>query len=130
MPSNFSLGAASAPQVDSTLVTSALFSGVAQSSTAIDGKSLTTAEQKLLHSCQEFESMMLAKLWEGMDKTFGDDPSAEDKDPGADTIRSLGIQTTSMALATQGGIGLAQIMFKQLDPIIGIAPGAGAKSLK
>lgn len=74
--------------------------------------------------------MMLAKLWEGMDKTFGVDPSAEDDDPGADTMRSLGIQSTSMALATQGGIGLAQIMFKQLDPIVGIGPGASAKSLK
>lgn len=129
MSSTFSLGAGAGDQLDSTLVTNALFSGAARPSAVVEGKSLNPAEQKLLHSCQEFESMMLAKLWEGMDKTFGGDPAQEDDDPGADTMRSLGIQSTSMALATQGGIGLAQVMFKQLDRAAVEAPNSKPKSL-
>lgn len=51
---------------------------------------------------------------------FQNDPLAptpgEFSDPGADNLKGLGLQAMSVALAERGGMGLARLIERQLDP--------------
>ena len=82
--------------------------------------------QKLLHSAQEFEAILVSSWWQQMQQTFSD-PS-EDSDPGSETMRSMGIQSMAMAMAKSGGIGLARMMYHELAPAI--AQGHAEEGLK
>ncbi|MGH9453722.1 MAG: hypothetical protein ACRD2O_07095 [Terriglobia bacterium] len=83
----------------------------------IEASKMTPAGRKLLAGCQEFEGMLLTKWWEGMDKTFGDPTDSED-DAGGDTMRELGIQSAANGIASEGGMGLSALMYKQLAPAL------------
>ncbi|GEM_PF-5406261 len=87
----------------------------------LEASKLTPEGRKLLAGCQEFEGMLLTKWWEGMDKTFGDPTESED-DAGGDTMRQLGIQSAANAIASEGGMGLSALMYKQLAPALGHKP--------
>lgn len=51
---------------------------------------------------------------------FQNDPLAptpgEFSDPGADNLKGLGLQAMSAAMAERGGMGLAKLIERQLDP--------------
>lgn len=58
--------------------------------------------------------MLISSMW----KELQDDPmtAPDDSDPAGDSIRSLGLQTMSNALAASGGLGWAKMVEKQLAP--------------
>ncbi len=82
--------------------------------------------QKLLHSAQEFEAIMVSSWWQQMNQTFSDPD--EDSDPGAETMQGMGIQSMAMAMAKSGGVGLARMLFHQLQPAL--AQGKTGEVLK
>lgn len=105
-----------APIKISSSVESATHAGSAQDP-QIEASKMTAEGRKLLAGCQEFEGMLLTKWWEGMDKTFGDPTDSED-DAGGDTMRELGIQSAANGIASEGGMGLSALMYKQLAPAL------------
>lgn len=73
------------------------------------------AQQAKFHkAATEFEGILINTLW----SEFQNDPLAEedDSDAGGDTMRGMGLQAMSMAMANSGGLGLATMIEKQLDP--------------
>lgn len=87
------------------------------------------AQQKLHKAAQAFEGILIDTLWSG----FADDPLAADhpSDPGAQSLKSLGLQAMSNALASRGGLGLSAMIERQLAPQAGVENAAAAvQSLK
>jgi Rod binding domain-containing protein len=81
---------------------------------------------KLSKAAREFESMLLQNWLEKMNQSFaGSEPS---QDAAHDTVSSLGTQAISTALAARGGIGIAAMLLRQLQPKPKPAPGEAAKS--
>ena len=73
--------------------------------------------QKLRNAALEFESILLSSWWEQMQKSsLGSDESGHE--PGFDTLQSLGTRAMSLALAARGGLGIAQLMIRQLSPAL------------
>lgn len=70
--------------------------------------------RQLKQAAQEFEGMLISSMW----KELQDDPmtAPDDSDPAGDSIRSLGLQAMSTALAASGGLGWAQMVERQLAP--------------
>lgn len=75
---------------------------------------------KFHKAATEFEGILINTLW----SEFQNDPMADedDSDAGGDTMRGMGLQAMSMAMATSGGLGLASMIEKQLEPA---TPGTG-----
>ena len=71
--------------------------------------------RKLRKAAQDFEGILLSAWWQQMQKSFLG-PSDAEREAGADTLSSLAIQSMSSALAHQGGLGLAQMLVRQLEP--------------
>ena len=75
----------------------------------------TPTHKKLRRAAQEFEGLLIEELWKEAGSDFstltGERPSAE-----AETMNSLAIQTMSVALAQKGGLGIAQMLVRQLEP--------------
>ena len=73
------------------------------------------AHQKLRRAAEEFEGMLIAQLLGeakmGFSSLGGDSPLA-----GSETLNSLAIQTLSNAMARRGGLGIAQMLVRQLEP--------------
>ncbi len=69
---------------------------------------------KLAKAAQEFESILLASWLEKMNQSFVG--SEESQDPAHDTVSSLGTQAIASALAARGGIGIAGMLLRQLQP--------------
>ena len=71
----------------------------------------------------DFEALLLAPVLESLQKTFGGDPNSEDdKTVGASDYRHLATQAFSQAIASRGGIGIAQLILRHLS-----TPKAGAQ---
>lgn len=89
----------------------------------------TAAEKahKLHHAAEQFEGILINTLWSG----FQNDPmtAPEDSDPGAGSMRSMGLQAMSTALAASGGLGLAAMIERQLTPHTSTPPAAGKSHL-
>jgi Rod binding domain-containing protein len=69
---------------------------------------------KLTKAAREFESILLQNWLEKMNQSFaGADQS---QDAAHDTVSSLGTQAISTALAARGGIGIASMLLRQLQP--------------
>jgi len=79
------------------------------------GASETAAHRKLCKAAQEFEGILIAQLMGdfkmGSSSLAGDAPLA-----GSDTLNSLAIQSLSSALASRGGLGIAQMLVHKLEP--------------
>ena len=74
------------------------------------------APSKLTKAAREFEAILLQNWLEKMNKSFvGDEQS---QDAAHDTVTSLGTQAISTALAARGGIGIASMILRQLQPKI------------
>lgn len=87
------------------------------------------AQHKLHKAAQAFEGILIDTLWSG----FADDPLAADhpSDPGAQSLKGLGLQAMSNALAARGGLGLGAMIERQLSPKTGAESAAPAvESLK
>jgi len=75
----------------------------------------TPAHRKLRKAAQDFEGLLISQLWDQSDSDFSSLPG-ETQTPGSDTLKSLAIQTMSAALAQRGGLGIAQMLVRQLEP--------------
>ncbi|MBI1749424.1 MAG: hypothetical protein HYR59_02055 [Acidobacteria bacterium] len=65
----------------------------------------------------DFESLLIASLWQSMQSDSLGATEAE-SDPGADTLKQLGVQAMSTALAAAGGLGIGQLLLRQLVPAV------------
>ena len=86
---------------------------------------------KLKKAAQEFESILLANWLEKMQHSFVG--SSDSQDPAHKTLGSLGTQAVASALAARGGIGIARLLLRQLQPkdthhlpAEGVSPGQAA----
>lgn len=65
-------------------------------------------------AARDFEAMLLAPVFDSLEKTFaGDD---DGKTPGAGDYRQMGTQALAQAIADRGGIGIAQLILRHLQP--------------
>jgi Rod binding domain-containing protein len=72
-----------------------------------------TAPPKLVKAAHQFEALLLQNLLEKMNQgLWGDSQSL---DPAHDTVKSLGTQAIATALAARGGIGIANMILRQLQ---------------
>ena len=73
------------------------------------------AQKKLRKAAQEFEGILISQLLGefklGFSSLGGNTPMA-----GSDTLNSLAIQTLSNAMAQRGGLGIGQMLVRQLAP--------------
>lgn len=80
-----------------------------------DGTAEAPAHRKLRQAAQEFEGILIGQLMSdfklGSSSLGGDTPMA-----GSDTMNSLAIQSLSSALARRGGLGIAQMLVRKLEP--------------
>src|SRR5208337_3369884 len=74
----------------------------------------TQTSSKLKKSAQEFESILLQSWLEKMNQSFAG--ASESQDAAHDTVSSLGTQAIASALAARGGIGIAAMLLRQLQP--------------
>jgi Rod binding domain-containing protein len=66
-------------------------------------------------AARDFEAMLLTPVLDSLQKTFAGD-SEDSKTPGASDYRALGTQALARAIADRGGIGIAQIILRHLQP--------------
>jgi len=77
-------------------------------------QSTPAASPKLAKSAREFEAILLQSWMEKMNQSF---VGLEDsQDAAHDTISSLGTQAIAGALAARGGIGIANMILRQIQP--------------
>jgi len=62
----------------------------------------------------DFEAMLLAPVFDALQKTFAGDE--DEKTPGASDYRQMGTQALAQAIAARGGIGIAQLILRHLQP--------------
>lgn len=77
---------------------------------------------RIKKAAQEFEGILINTLWSSFqqDPMFGSDDD-DDSDPGAGSIRGMGLQAVSSAIANNGGLGIANMIERQLSPHAGAA---------
>ncbi|MGH9394573.1 MAG: hypothetical protein ACRD1E_10420 [Terriglobales bacterium] len=89
------------------------------------------APRKLEKAAQQFEGILISTLWSSMQNDPLTGSEGDDSDPGADSLKSLGLQAMSTALSARGGLGLATMIEHQLAPRAAGAPaGAALQPLK
>ena len=71
------------------------------------------APSKLAKSAREFEAILLQSWLEKMNQSFVG--TEESQDPAHDTVSSLGTQAIATALSARGGIGIADMLLRQLQ---------------
>ncbi len=80
--------------------------------------------RKLRKAAQDFESLFLHKLIQGMRATV---PRTGDHDAGMETMRDITDQQLAVHLAQQGGIGLGDMVFGALQRQHVAAPDTAAE---
>jgi Rod binding domain-containing protein len=65
-------------------------------------------------AARDFEAMLLTPVLDALQKTFAGDEDA--KTPGASDYRQMGTQALAQAIAARGGIGIAQLVLRHLQP--------------
>ncbi len=84
------------------------------------------ASPKLVKAARDFEALLLESWLEKMNQSFvGESASL---DPAHDTLSSLGSQAIASALAARGGIGIANMVLRQLQRRLQTAPDGGQVS--
>ena len=81
--------------------------------TARAGESGSTASPKLVKSAREFEAILLQSWLEKMNQSFAG--LEQSQDAAHDTVSSLGTQAIAGALAARGGVGIANMILRQLE---------------
>ena len=95
----------------------------ATAKTAAADEAGTRASSQLKKSAQEFESILLESWLEKMNQSFVGTSASQD--PAHDTVSSLGTQAIASALAARGGIGIAAMLLRQLQPVNSVHSGQG-----
>lgn len=75
----------------------------------------TSAQRKLRQAAGEFESMLLSNLWKSMKSSFEGDET-EFSDPAHGTLDDWGMQAMCGAVGKAGGLGIAKLILKHLEP--------------
>jgi Rod binding domain-containing protein len=75
-------------------------------------------EKKLKKAAGDFESILLSSMWKSMKQSFGDSNDG-DSDPGASTLDDMGIEAMSQAVGKAGGLGIGNMIIKQLGETSG-----------
>jgi len=66
-------------------------------------------------AARDFEAMLLTPVFDSLQKTFSGD-SEDAKTPGASDYRAMGTQALAHAIADRGGIGIARLILRHLQP--------------
>lgn len=67
-----------------------------------------------MKECRQFESILIANLWNEMEKGISlSDPGS---DPGSGTMQGFGIQAAAIGIANAGGLGIARMLYQELAP--------------
>ena len=118
--------------------TALLQSGLAASSAAqnlatngpgIQQPDSSPQDRKLMKECRQFEGILIASLWNEMEKGMGLRDASND--PGSGSMQGFGIQAAALGIANAGGLGLARMLYHELAPRLhsgrpsSPAPGAG-----
>jgi len=75
----------------------------------------TLTHRKLCKAAQEFEGILISKLGEEFQLGFTALPGGTAM-AGSDTLNALALQTLSATLARHGGLGIARMLVRQLEP--------------
>ena len=106
-----SVGAGIGPAVSA----SSLASRPVLGTTAASASGETLAERKLRQAAGEFESMLLSNLWKSMKSSFEGDET-EFSDPAHGALDDWGMQAMCGAVGKAGGLGIAKMILKHLEP--------------
>lgn len=102
--------------------------GPSSASLALNQPNGPEQKAKFHKAATEFEGILINTLW----SEFQNDPMADEdnSDAGGDTMRGMGLQAMSMAMANSGGLGLASMIEKQLSPALSevATPEGGTQS--
>ncbi len=66
-------------------------------------------------AAHDFEAMLLTPVLDALQKTFAGD-SEDSKTPGASDYRALATQALAQSIAARGGIGIAHLILRHLEP--------------
>lgn len=73
------------------------------------------AALKNAKAARDFEAMLLTPLLDSLQKTFAGD-SRDSKTPGASDYRQMATQALAQSMAARGGIGIARLILRHLEP--------------
>jgi Rod binding domain-containing protein len=104
-------GAGIGPAASASLLESHPVLGI--SAANVNGE--TPAQQKLRRAAGEFESMLLSNLWKSMKSSFEGDET-EFSDPAHGALDDWGMQAMCGAVGKAGGLGIAKMILKHLEP--------------
>jgi len=77
----------------------------------LDAKAVLKNEK----AARDFEALLLTPVLDSLQKTFAGD-SGDAKTPGASDYRQMGSQALAQAIADRGGIGIARLILRHLQP--------------
>jgi Rod binding domain-containing protein len=81
----------------------------------------TPAIRKLRKAAQEFEGQLIASWWRSMKDSA---LTSSDDDGPSGVMSEMGIQAMSQAIASAGGLGLASILVRYLQPMVNAESGS------
>jgi flagellar protein FlgJ len=90
-----------------------MVSGISQNSVAAPSRS--AGASKLQDAAGKFEAMLIAQMLKSARKTDSGGWSGE-SDPSTSSLMEMGEQQLADMLGAQGGLGIAQMVVKQLAP--------------
>ena len=88
------------------------------SANAADKSAESSTHRKLTKAAQEFEGMLISQLMGGFQSGLASVGGSVGM-AGAEGLNSLATQALSTALAKGGGLGIANMVMRQLEPRIG-----------
>ncbi|MGO9862239.1 MAG: hypothetical protein ACLPLR_01400 [Terriglobales bacterium] len=65
-------------------------------------------------AARDFEALLLTPVLDSLEKTFSG--NEDSKSPGASDFRLMGTQALAQAIAVRGGIGIARLVMRHLQP--------------
>jgi Rod binding domain-containing protein len=90
--------------------------GAAPAATGTQSKPVDSPdERRLKKATGDFESILLASMWQAMKHSFGENKEAE-SDPAHGMIEDWGIEVMSGAVGRAGGLGIGKMILKHLEP--------------
>ena len=84
------------------------------SATTQTQQSFSPQEQKLHKAAAEFESQLLSSLWKSMKHSFASDDQ-DSSDPARQSLEDWGIDAMSNAVSSAGGMGIGNLIIKELE---------------
>jgi len=71
---------------------------------------------KNVKAARDFETLLLTPLLDSLQKTFGGVPD-DANTPGASDYRLMATQALAQSISAHGGIGIAQLILRHLQPL-------------